>query len=156
MPSTPDKLQRCSLQFNYKLTTAGVPQPYPVASPNTKIVFRYSPAEDENGRIQTVLNICGTREGLKYLAAMLVLCAESEKYDPEFHIHLENMKEVEADMDVTIRAPNHLDALSKGDFSESKGTPIAISQQNSGLRNTESNRLSSRLRPRKPKAGRKT
>ena len=108
------------------MSNLGVPQPYPVAPPNTHLVFRFSPAEDEDGRTTRVLNICGTREGLEYLAAMLVLCADSEKYDPLFHIHLENMEGVETDTEVTLRAPGYLNSLRGGSFTEFKGTPIPI------------------------------
>ena len=126
----------CTFEFNYTLTNCGVPQPYPVASPEARIVFRCLPIEDENGRTRTGLNICGTREGLKRLAAMLVLCADSDKYDPEFHIHLEDQQGVEADMDVTIRAPVYLDTLRSGEFSEFKGTPIRIDDAEDSRPNT--------------------
>ncbi len=92
----------CTFQFDYTVTNSGVPQPCAVASPNAEILFRFTRADDENGRSRSVLNICGTREGMERLAAMLVLCADSEKYDPEFHIHLEREPWVETDMDVTI------------------------------------------------------
>jgi hypothetical protein len=99
MPPKKSSTHRHSFQFNYAVTTRGVPQPYPLAPPNPRILFRLSPAEDEDGREFSVLNICGNREGLEYLAAMLVLSADSAKYDPEFHIHLEDVKGVEADRD---------------------------------------------------------
>ena len=113
-------------EFNYTLSNCGVPQPYPVASRDAEMLFRFSPAVDENGRTRSVFNICGTREGLKCLAAMLVLCADSEKYDPEFHIHLEDQPSVETDIDVTIRSPAYLDALRSGKFDEFKSTRITI------------------------------
>jgi hypothetical protein len=115
-----------TFQFDYTITNLGVPQPCPVVSPNAKILFRFSPAEDENGRISQVLNVCGTREGMERLAAMLLLCASSDKYDPEFHIHLEREELVETDLEVTIRAPLYLDTLSRGEFSEFKGTAINL------------------------------
>jgi hypothetical protein len=116
----------CAFRFNYTVSNSGVPQPYPVASPNAKILFRFTPAEDEDGRSRRVLNICGTREGMERLAAMLVLCADSEKYDPEFHIHLEDQHWVETDIDVTIRAPVYLDVLRSAEFSEFKGTKLPL------------------------------
>ncbi|MGO8750818.1 MAG: hypothetical protein ACLQNE_33120 [Thermoguttaceae bacterium] len=125
-----------TFQFSYTVSNFGIPQPYPVASPEARIVFRCSPIEDENGRARTGLNICGTREGLKRLAAMLVLCADSEKYDPEFHIHLEDQQGIEADMDVTIRAPVYLDTLRSGEFGEFKGTPIRINDAEDSRPNT--------------------
>lgn len=115
-----------TFEFNYTVSNCGIPQPCPVASPDARIVFRLSPIEDEIGGTRAGLNICGTRDGLKRLAAMLILSAESDKYDPEFHVHLEDQQGVEADMDVTIRAPVYLDKLRSGKFSEFKGTPINI------------------------------
>lgn len=115
-----------TFEFNYTLTNLGQPQPYPVASPDARIVFRCSPIENEDGQTRMGLNICGTREGLKHLAAMLILCADSDKYDPEFHIHLDEQQGVDADMDVTIRAPIYLDALQNGEFQEFKGNPIRL------------------------------
>jgi hypothetical protein len=125
MPVKNSKLHH-TFEFDYTVTTSGVPQPYPVRTRNAKVVIRYSPAEDENGREFSVLNICGNRKGLEYLAAMLLLTAESAKYDPAFHIHLEEIEGVESDMDVTIRAPAYFDALRKQEFSEFKGTPIPL------------------------------
>jgi hypothetical protein len=119
-PSAP----RHSFEFEYTVTDQGVPQPYPVKPPNSRVLFRLSPAEDDNGQKLSVLNICGNREGLEYLAAMLVLSGDSAKYDPEFHIHLGDMEEFETDMDVTIRAPAYLDSLDAKTFSEARGTPI--------------------------------
>jgi hypothetical protein len=142
---------RCSFQFDYKVKTQGVPQPYPIAEPNSRILIRFSTAEGENGRTRQVLNICGTREGLKYLAAMLVLCADSEKYDPEFHIHLEDLEEVETDIEVAVRAPVYLEMLRKGEFSEAKGTSISIPPRRKLPRGVKSKRSSSSPRPRKPK-----
>jgi|GEM_PF-4857472 len=122
-PKEPTKFQY-SFEFEYTVTTQGVPQPYPVVPANARVLFRLSPAVDETGRAFSVLNICGNREGLEYLAAMLVLSGDSAKHDPFFHIHLEDMEGFETDMDVTIRAPSYLDALDKGEFSEAKGAPI--------------------------------
>jgi len=124
-PKKPNKLQY-SFEFEYTVTTQGVPQPYPVRPPNLRVLFRLSPAEDENGRKFSVMNICGNRDGLEYLAAMLLLCGDSAKYDPEFHVHLEGIEGFETDMDVTIRAPAYLDVLDKEEFSEAKGTPIPL------------------------------
>ena len=112
----------CTFEFNYTLSSLGIPEPYPVAAPDARIALLLSPIEDEDGRTRNGLNICGTREGLRHLAAMLVLCADSDKYDPEFHVHLERLQCVEADMDVTIRSPVYLDSLRSRKFSESKGT----------------------------------
>jgi hypothetical protein len=127
----------CTFQFNYTVSSTGVPQPHPVAPANSQIVFRFSPREDENGRKTRVLNICGTREGLEYLAAMLVLCADSDKYDRWFHIHLEDIERVETDTDVTIRAPSYLSSIRSGAFSDFKGTPIPIDDAEDSSPNTD-------------------
>jgi hypothetical protein len=121
-----------TFQFNYTVTNCGVPQPHPVAGPNARILFRCSLAGDEDGRKSQVLNICGTREGMRRLAAMLVLCADSDKYDPAFHIHLEDEEDVETDMEVTIRAPTYLDVLDRGEFSEFKGPTIIVPADEAG------------------------
>ena len=122
MPRKKATKLRYTFEFDYTVTTHGVPQPYPVRPPNSSLLFRLSPAEDQDGQKFLVMNVCGNREGLEYLAAMLALTANSEKYDPEFHIHLERMVGVKTDMDVTIRAPAYFDVLKRGEFSEFKGT----------------------------------
>jgi hypothetical protein len=121
-----------TFQFDYTVTNMGVPQPYPIVIPNARILFRLSPAEDENGRSYQVLNICGNREGLERLAAMLVLAANSDKYDPDFHIHLEDWEGIETDMEATIRSPAYMECLVSQQFTEFKGTKIAIPDENTG------------------------
>ena len=148
----PNKVQY-TFQFDYTVSTAGVPQPYPVAQPKAKILIRCTPAEDENGRVYEVMNICGNREGLKHLAAMLVLCADSEQYDPEFHVHLEREREVDTDTEVTLRAPVYYDVLRKGEFREFKGTEIKLPQSTKRSQSTRSIRSAGRLRLKKRKTG---
>jgi len=134
MPPKASNKHRHSFEFDYTVSTVGVPQPYPIPPRAPRILFRLSSAEDENGREFSVLNICGNRAGLEYLAAMFVLSADSAKYDPAFHIHLEDMKCVETDLDVTVRAPAYLKVLQEGKFSESKGTPIPLPTTNTTKR----------------------
>ncbi len=110
--------QSYTFQFNYEVTNLGVPQPLPVGFEDSKIVFRFAPREDGDGKISPALNICGTREGLKRLAAMCLLCADSEQYAPDFHVHLEDDTGVETNIDATIRAPGYLESLVSGHFSE--------------------------------------
>jgi hypothetical protein len=126
MASKKPRTSHYSFEFDYTVTSVGVPQPFPVPPANPSILFRLSPAENDEGRKFSVLNICGNREGLEYLAAMILLSADSAKYDPEFHIHLEHVEGVETDIDVTIRAPAYLNRLKSRGFSEIKGTPIEI------------------------------
>lgn len=126
MPDEPDRTHRYTYEFDYTVTSVGVPQPYPNPPKNPCILFRYSTAESDGGTKRQVLNVCGNAEGLKYLAEMLLLTADSEQYDPEFHIHLEFMPGVETDCDVTIRAPAYLGVLKRGEFSEFKGDPIEV------------------------------
>ncbi|MEN6449301.1 MAG: hypothetical protein ABFC96_02325 [Thermoguttaceae bacterium] len=116
-------IQSYTFQFDYEITNLGVPQPIPVGFDESKIVLRLAPREDENGVITSALSICGTREGLRRLAAMCLLCADAEQYDPEFHIHLENDADIESDIVATIRAPAYLDILTSRQFSEFHGTP---------------------------------
>ena len=40
-----------------------------------------------------VLNASGNSEGLRRLAALLLLCADGQRYDPEFHVHLDREPE---------------------------------------------------------------
>jgi len=124
MPKRPDRTHRYAFEFDFTVTSVGIPQPYPDPPKNARILFRYSTAESDGGKQRQVLNVCGNVEGLKYLAAMLLLTADSDQYDPEFHIHLEHMPGVESDRDVTIRAPVYLDILKSGEFTEFKGEPI--------------------------------
>jgi hypothetical protein len=126
MPKKPDRTHRYTFEFDFTVTSVGIPQPYPDPPKNPRILFRYSTAESDGGNKREVLNVCGNVEGLKYLAAMLLMTADSEQYDPEFHIHLEHMPGVESDCDVTIRAPVYLDILKRREFSEFKGEPIEV------------------------------
>jgi hypothetical protein len=71
-----------------------------------------------------VLSVCGNREGLRRLAALLLLCADGERYDPSFHIHLDcepgppREPFFTGNIDVTLRAPVYLDVLKDGSFRE--------------------------------------
>ena len=72
-----------------------------------------------------VLNVCGNPEGLRRLAALLLLCAARQRYDPKFHVQLDREPEARGeppfftwDVDVTSRAPGFLDALKHGSFLE--------------------------------------
>jgi hypothetical protein len=140
---------RYAFTFDYAVSTVGIPQPYPVPQGNPQILFRYSSADTDRGE-RRVLNVCGNAEGLKYLAAMLLLTADSEKYDPEFHIHLDAIPGVEADGDVTIRAPVYLDVLRSGEFAEYKGESIpysgSVAPRRSGKRKANGSRKQTRAK----------
>jgi hypothetical protein len=124
-----DKItQPYRFQFDYEITNLGVPQPIPVGFDNGRLLICFANREDENGAVRQALNICGTRDGLKHLAAMCLLCADSEQYDPAFYIHLEDMINVETDIEITIRSPNYLEVLGSRQFSDFKGTAISVSE----------------------------
>jgi len=117
---------RRSYEFNYKVSSHGVFQAYPVTPRGTQIVFRSSVFEDEHGQTKRGLSICGNREGFEELAAIFMLFADSEKYDPEFHIHLEDSEEVETELNVSIHPPSALDFVRTPEFREFKGTSTPI------------------------------
>ena len=54
--------------------------------------------------------------GLKRLAAILLLCAETDRYEPGFHMHLDHDGEslLLPDMPVTVYGPHYLSAFLKG------------------------------------------
>lgn len=109
-------------QFDFAVSNTGVPQPQPVGFADSKIVFRHTEREDLcTGAKRLALNICGNPEGLKQLAAMLLLCADSANYDEWFHIHLEDQKEFDGDIEVTLRAPSYLESISNGTFQDGTG-----------------------------------
>jgi hypothetical protein len=149
MPKRTRRADQYVFAFDFTVSAAGIPQPYPVPPADPQILFRYSIAKTDGGSDRQVLNVCGNAEGLKDLAAMLLLTADSEKYDPEFHIHLENMPGVEADSDVTIRAPVYLDILRRSEFTEFKGEPIVYPSDTP--RHRPSARQSHKSRGRKPR-----
>ena len=128
MPRKAPRSERYVFDFDFTVTTVGVPQPYPVPPRKPQILFRFTSADTDGRRKRRVLNLCGNAAGLKYLAAMLILTADSETYDPAFHVHLEGVPGVETDCDVTIRAPAYLEVLRSGEFTEFKGEPIALAK----------------------------
>jgi hypothetical protein len=111
--------------FEYAVTNQGIPQPYPVGLEGGEVLFRLGEVQHPDGAPTPVLNVCGTRDGLRRLAAMLLLCADGQRYDHEFHIHLDREPESSreppfftGDVDVTLRAPGFLGALKDGSFRE--------------------------------------
>lgn len=96
--------------FEYAISAWGKPQPYLLDFENGETLFLVT----ENSNTQT-LNISGNREGLRRLAAMLIICAESEKYDEFFHIHLEDKGGfILPDLPVILRSPSYFEPLIQG------------------------------------------
>jgi hypothetical protein len=112
-------------RFDYSVTHQGAPQPYPREFDGAEVFFGLDKAEHADGPSTPVLNISGNPEGLRRLAALLILCAESERYDARFHVHLDRESGapgerafLTGDLDVTLRAPAYLADLKEGLFRE--------------------------------------
>ncbi len=106
-------------RFDYKVTSSGVPQPVVLGFEDAEILIRKGKVfVGARQKIQPSINICGNREGLRQLAAMLLLAADSAQYDDSFHIHLEDRDSVDTDIITTIRAPGYLSILKEGSFRE--------------------------------------
>ncbi len=112
-------------RFDYGVTNQGVPQPYPVGFEGGEILFRLGEVQHPDGPATPVLNVCGNAEGLRRLAALLLLCADSPRFDPGFHVHLDREPEAPGeppfligDFDVTLRAPGYLSVLKDGSLRE--------------------------------------
>ena len=112
-------------RFDYRVTNQGVPQPYPLGFEGAEVLFRLGEVQHPDGPGSPVLNVCGNQEGLRRLAALLLLCADGQKYDGDFHVHLDREPAgigeppfLTADLDVTLRAPSYLAALRDGTFRE--------------------------------------
>lgn len=103
------------LHIEYGLTHTGTPQPVLSYPQGGAIAFRVTenPRGSNPDGSPYDLEICGTREGLRRLAAWLVVCAESEHFDAEYHHHFENGTETEGNTSVTIRSPQYLNILRK-------------------------------------------
>ena len=111
-----------SFQFDYGVTNQGMAQPYLVGFQNGQVIFRFGERKGDNDDTTTVLNICGNREGLRRLAAMLLLCAEGEHYD-SFHIHLEDEESfILPDMPVTLRSLSYFETLIRDELCEGSAT----------------------------------
>jgi hypothetical protein len=110
-------------RFDYSITNQGLPQPYPLGFEGAEVVFALDKAERPDGSSTSVLNVSGNPDGLRRLAALLILCAESERYDAGFHVHLDHESATPGEppflassLDVTLRAPSYLDVLKDGSF----------------------------------------
>ena len=130
--------QTYRFEFDYQVSNIGVAQPFPLGFAGRRVVFRLSErsADDVRGR-KPVLDICGSREGLRWLAALCLLSADSAKYDEWFHIHLENQEGLDSNIDATIRAPNYLEGISSRKFQEYKGDNIPLRSVNDGSPSAE-------------------
>ena len=113
-----------TFRFEYAVTNQGIPQPYPLGFEGGEVLFQLGEVLHSDTPATPVLNVCGNREGLRRLAALLLLCADGEKYDPSFHIHLDcepgppRESCFTTNIDVTLRAPVYLDVLKEGTFRE--------------------------------------
>ena len=113
-----------NFRFEYAVTNQGIPQPYPLGFEGGEILFRLGEVLRSDAPATPVLNVCGNREGLRRLAALLLLCADGARYDPSFHIHLDcepgppREPFFTGNIDVTLRAPVYLDVLKDGSFRE--------------------------------------
>jgi hypothetical protein len=112
-------------RFDYAITNQGVPQPYPLGFYGAEVFFALDKSEHPDGPSTPVLNVSGNADGLRRLAALLILCAESERYDARFHVHLERepfapgeRAFLTGELDVTLRAPTYLADLKDGTFRE--------------------------------------
>jgi hypothetical protein len=112
-------------RFEYGVTNQGVPQPYPFGFEGGEVLIRLGEVQHPDVPPTPVLNVCGNRDGLRRLAALLLLCADGQRYDPAFHVHLAPEPEAlgespffSGDVDVTLRAPSYLAALKDGSFRE--------------------------------------
>lgn len=111
-------------QFEHGVTNRGVPQPYPLGFEGGEVLFQLGEVLHSDTPATPVLTVCGNREGLRRLAALLLLCADGDRYDQTFHIHLDcepgppREPFFTGNLDVTLRAPVYLDALKEGTFRE--------------------------------------
>lgn len=114
--------------FEYQVTNVGCAQPHPIGFDDAKIIFRLSTCDDRDGGRgpSQELDICGTKEGLRQLAAICLLCADSAQYDEFFHAHLEGHENVSSNIGVTIRAPSYFAGMSKKQSSETSGTMVDV------------------------------
>ena len=113
-----------SFQFEYSVTDRGVPRPYPLGFGDVQVVLKLNEREESDGTTTTVLNVCGDRGGLQYMAALLLLCADGEQYSGSFHVHLEDEKDVLTDMPVTLRCPAYLESLLRDEFREGSARAV--------------------------------
>jgi hypothetical protein len=107
-----------SFQFEYGVTALGVPCPYLLGFEEGQIIFKAGERQGSDGKMTAVLNICGDRVGLRYLAALLLLCADGGQYNDSYHVHLEDEESVLTDMPVTLRCPAYLESLLRDEFKE--------------------------------------
>ncbi|MCP4608496.1 MAG: hypothetical protein GY845_07265 [Planctomycetes bacterium] len=102
-------------QFEYSVTHIGVPQPYPLGFEEGQVIFRIDEEESNCGSKMKVLNICGNGSGLQRLAALLLLCAEGERYERFLHMHLEDEEGFLLDIPVTLRSPSYFEHMVRTD-----------------------------------------
>lgn len=114
--------------FQYWVTNSGVPQPWPLGFPHAEICFHLGEVGDGDGGAAPMITICGNENGLRGLAAYLLLCADSARFEDSFHVHLDRDGEpkdqydptlfLSGNIDATLRAPGYLEAFREGTFRE--------------------------------------
>lgn len=105
--------------FDFRVTERGVPQPYPAGFAGAEVVARLGEVEHPDAPPTRVLDLSGNRDGLRRLAALLLLVADGDRYDDGFHVHLEDEHAGEGreepflvgDVAITLRAPSYHDVL---------------------------------------------
>ncbi len=100
--------------FHYRIAAVGDPRPHPLGFEGRQIVFHLGEQEDADSNTTPTLSIVGNREGLRWLAATLLLLADGERYDERLHTRLENDDEgIFTDIPVLIHSPSYFGSLLK-------------------------------------------
>jgi hypothetical protein len=110
--------------FEYGVTDLGVPRPHPLGFEEGQVIFKAGERQGSDGTMIAVPNICGDRVGLRYLAALLLLCADGGQYGDSFHVHLEDEEGILTDMPVTLRCPAYLESLLRDEFKEGSARAV--------------------------------
>lgn len=98
-----------TFSFQYQVTHLGTPQPILICTNPGKIQFQVDRVNEgeASGATPYQLNISGDRDGLRRLAALFWLAAESENLDREYHQHLDVSDHVLGNVNVIIRGPGY-------------------------------------------------
>lgn len=96
-----------TFSYKYEVTHLGTPQPILVFAYPGKIQFLVDTANEDVASDVTSyqLHICGDRDGLRRLAALLLLAADSEALDKHYHGHLDATDDVVGNASMLIHGP---------------------------------------------------
>jgi hypothetical protein len=120
-------VQSADLSFEFELSKVGVPVPIPIGfDEDALVVVRKRERSLLQGGNEAVVAISGTPEGLRYLAALFLLTADSAQWDEDHHIHLERDERVDTNIAVTIRGPGYADDLANGRFQDATSGVVAL------------------------------